>query len=118
MATPAYLQVEPTELVLKPGQTVKLHARLFDDEGRFLREDTRRTWSLDGLKGTVNDGSFTVGEPIRKQPGLIKATVGASDGRGARAGDSSAAVDGNVRFATPMAQCRRAGSTRPRENSK
>lgn len=30
---PAWLQVTPTELVLKPGQTVKLHARLFDDKG-------------------------------------------------------------------------------------
>ena len=29
----------PTELVLKPGQTVKLHARLFDAKGRFLREE-------------------------------------------------------------------------------
>ena len=36
---PAYLQVVPTELVLKPGQTVNLRARLFDDKGRFLRED-------------------------------------------------------------------------------
>ena len=45
---PAWLQVEPTELVLKPGQTVKLHARLFDDKGRFLREDNAATWSLTG----------------------------------------------------------------------
>ena len=36
---PAWVQVEPTELVLKPGQTVQLHARLFDAQGRFLRED-------------------------------------------------------------------------------
>ena len=48
-----YLQVSPTELVLAPGQTVKLRARLFDDKGRFLREETAATWSLDGLKGTV-----------------------------------------------------------------
>ena len=26
-------------MVLKPGQTIKLHARLFDDKGRFLREE-------------------------------------------------------------------------------
>ena len=55
------MQVSPTELVLKPGQTVKLHARLFDDKGRFLRED-KATWSLEGLKGTVTDGAFTVGD--------------------------------------------------------
>ena len=53
-ASRRYLQVSPTELVLKPGQTVKLHARLFDAKGRFLREDAAATWSLQGLKGTVN----------------------------------------------------------------
>ena len=30
---PAFVQVSPTELVLKPGQTVKLRARLFDAQG-------------------------------------------------------------------------------------
>ena len=72
---PAWLQVEPTELILKPGQTVKLHARLFDDKGRFLRED-KATWSLDGLKGTLADGTFTVSSDPMEQAGLIKAAVG------------------------------------------
>jgi len=72
---PAWLQVAPTELVLKPGQTVNLHARLFDDRGRFLREE-KATWSLDGLKGTVADGTFTVASDPKEQAGLIKATVG------------------------------------------
>ena len=77
---PAFLQVEPTELVLKPGQAVKLHARLFDDKGRFLREEPQATWSLQGLKGTLNDGSFTVaGDPV-EQAGLIRATVGGLTG--------------------------------------
>ncbi len=76
---PAYLQVAPTELVLKPGQTVKLHARLFDAKGRFLREEPA-AWSLQGLKGTVADGTFAVaGDPV-EQAGTIKATVGALSG--------------------------------------
>ena len=58
---PAWVQVAPTELVLKPGQRVTLHARLFDEQGRFLREEKGATWSLEGLKGTVVDGVFTVG---------------------------------------------------------
>ena len=29
-----------------PGQTVKLHAKLFDAQGRFLREETAATWAL------------------------------------------------------------------------
>ena len=76
---PAYVQVEPTELVLKPGQTVKLHARLFDDKGRFLREDTAAAWSLTGLKGTVTGGSYTVSNDP-SQEGMIVATSGALKG--------------------------------------
>jgi hypothetical protein len=76
---PAYLQVEPTELVLKPGQTIKLHARLFDDKGRFLREDPSAAWSLTGLKGTVAGGAYTVSNDPT-QEGLIVATSGALKG--------------------------------------
>jgi outer membrane protein assembly factor BamB len=76
----AHVQVSPTELVLKPGQTVKLRARLFDAKGRFLREEPSATWALQGLKGTIAGGSFTVaGDPV-EQAGTIKATVGAISG--------------------------------------
>ena len=74
-----WVQVEPTELVLKPGQTIQLHARLFDAAGRFLRED-KADWSLAGLKGTVTDGKFTVASDPAGQAGLIKATVGGVTG--------------------------------------
>jgi outer membrane protein assembly factor BamB len=76
-----YLQVSPTELVLKPGQTVKLRARAFDAKGRFLRDEPAATWSLQGLKGAVAaDGSFTVGGDPIEQAGTIKATAGAVSG--------------------------------------
>jgi outer membrane protein assembly factor BamB len=79
--TPAWVQVEPTELVLKPGQTVKLHARLFDAKGRFLREEPAATWALQGLKGTVSaDGTFTAAADPVEQAGTIKATAGAISG--------------------------------------
>jgi hypothetical protein len=61
--------------VLEPGKTVRLRAMLFDDKGRFLREE-KATWSLDGLKGTVTDGAFTAASDPMEQAGLIKATVG------------------------------------------
>jgi len=77
---PAFVQVSPTELVLKPGQTVKLQAKLFDAQGRFLREDTNATWTLQGLKGTVTAGSLTVANDPVEQAGTIKATVGAISG--------------------------------------
>jgi len=78
---PAWLQVSPTELVLKPGQAVKLHARLFDANGRFLREEAAATWALQGLKGAVAaDGTLTIaGDPV-EQAGTIKATAGALSG--------------------------------------
>jgi outer membrane protein assembly factor BamB len=76
---PAWVQVTPTEMVLKPGDTVQLHARLYDAAGRFLRED-KATWSLDHLKGTVSDGRFAVAADNIGQAGLIKATVGGVSG--------------------------------------
>ena len=77
---PAYLQVTPTELVLEPGQTVKMHARLFDANGRFIRED-KATWALEGLEGNVAaDGTFTVAKKPADQGGTIQATVGALTG--------------------------------------
>jgi hypothetical protein len=78
---PAHLQVMPTELVLEPGQTVKLRARLFDGRGRFLREETAATWTLEGLKGTLANGAFTVASDPVEQAGLIKATVGTLTGQ-------------------------------------
>src|SRR5262245_11655851 len=72
---PAWVQVTPTEMVLKPGSTIQLHARLYDAQGRFLRED-KAAWSLAGLKGAVTDGKFTVAADNVGQAGLIKATVG------------------------------------------
>ena len=77
---PAHLQVSPTELVLTPGQTVKLRVRLFDDKGRFLKEETGATWTLDGLKGTAANNSVTVAPDPVEQAGSITATVGALKG--------------------------------------
>ncbi|HTQ55261.1 MAG TPA: PQQ-binding-like beta-propeller repeat protein [Bryobacteraceae bacterium] len=76
----AWVQVEPTEMVLKPGQTVQLHARLFDAQGRLLREDDSGTWSLDHLRGTVANGRFEVAAGDVGQAGLIRATVGGVTG--------------------------------------
>jgi len=78
--TPTHLQVSPTEMVLTPGQVVKLRARLFDDKGRFLREDAAATWTLDGLTATIVNGALTVGAGPTEQAGLIKATAGGLTG--------------------------------------
>jgi outer membrane protein assembly factor BamB len=79
-ATPTFVQVVPTELVLRPGQTVKLRARLFDSKGRLIREEKAATWALQDLKGTVTDGNLTIASDPIEQAGLIKATVGGLTG--------------------------------------
>jgi outer membrane protein assembly factor BamB len=74
---PAWVQVSPTELVLKPGVPVKLHVKLFDAKGRFLRDEPAAAWTLAGLKGAVAaDGTFTPDAATPEQAGTIKATVG------------------------------------------
>jgi len=77
---PAHLQVVPTELNLDPGQSVRLKARLFDAQGRFIREEPGATWSLEGLEGTVTNGTLTIANKPVQQAGLILANFGGLTG--------------------------------------
>jgi outer membrane protein assembly factor BamB len=72
---PAHLQVSPTELNLDPGQSVTLRARLFDANGRFIREETAATWALKGLEGTVANGVVTIANKPVQQAGIITASA-------------------------------------------
>ena len=75
-----WVQVVPTELILKPGDKVNFRVRLFDAQGTFIREEPSATWSLDQLKGTIENGHFTAGSEAVAQAGLVKATVGGVSG--------------------------------------
>lgn len=75
-----HVQVVPTELILKPGDKVNFRVRLFDAQGNFIREESGATWSLDQLKGTVENGHFTASSDAIAQAGLVKATVGGVSG--------------------------------------
>lgn len=78
-----YIRVSPTELVLKPGQAVRLHADAFDKLGRLIGPASGVTWSLNGLKGAVAaDGTFTPDAGTAEQAGTIKATAGSISGEG------------------------------------
>jgi len=77
---PTHLQVSPTELNLDPGQSVTLKARLFDAQGRFVREETAATWTLKGLEGTVANGVVTIANKPVQQAGLIIANAGGLSG--------------------------------------
>ena len=75
-----WVQVVPTELILKPGDKVDFRVRLFDAQGNFIKEEPAATWSLDQLKGTIENGHFTAGSEAVAQAGLVKATVGGVSG--------------------------------------
>jgi outer membrane protein assembly factor BamB len=74
--TVTHVQVVPTELMLKPGDTARFRVRLFDEYGKFVREEANATWSLDQLKGTVANGQFVAAGDGGLQAGSVKATVG------------------------------------------
>lgn len=74
----AYVQVAPADVALSPGQTAKFTARLFDDRGRFLRDEPNAMWSLEGLKGDMSQQQFTAGSGA--QAGIVKAKVGTAFG--------------------------------------
>lgn len=76
---PAHVQVSPTEIVIEQGQATKLRARLFDANGRFLREEPA-VWTLQGLEGTVVDGVFTAANKPADMAGVVKATIGTLSG--------------------------------------
>jgi outer membrane protein assembly factor BamB len=71
-----HVQVVPTELILKPGAAVSFRVRLFDEYGKFIREEKTATWSLDQLKGTIQNGQFVAAADGGTQAGLVKATAG------------------------------------------
>jgi outer membrane protein assembly factor BamB len=79
-ATVAHVQVIPADLVVKPGASAKFRVRLFDEQGRFIREEANATWSLAGLKGTAAANQFTAAADGGAHSGMLKATVGAVTG--------------------------------------
>jgi outer membrane protein assembly factor BamB len=74
-AAVAHVQVIPADLLIKPGQTAKFRVRLFDDHGRFIREEQNAAWSLEGLKGAAQGNQFTPSADVGIQTGSVKATV-------------------------------------------
>jgi outer membrane protein assembly factor BamB len=75
-AAVAHVQIFPAELVMKPGESKTFKVRLFDDHGRFIREESSAQWSLSGLKGEAAANKFTAAADGGLQGGQLKATVG------------------------------------------
>lgn len=78
-AQPAYLQIYPTELVLKPGEKATFKARSFDAQGRFIRDEKPESWAVaGGLGGGVQNGLFTADS--NAAAGLVQAKLGSLTG--------------------------------------
>jgi len=75
---PTWLQVVPAEILVRPGEQARFHARTFDAKGRLIGESAA-TWSLDGIVGALDAASgLLVLDPATPfQAGAVKATVGA-----------------------------------------
>jgi outer membrane protein assembly factor BamB len=72
--------VTPTELMLKPGESIALSVKLFDANGNPVSGGGDATWTLENLKGTVAGGKFTADPAAGAQAGVVKATVGGVNG--------------------------------------
>ncbi|MDZ4796928.1 MAG: PQQ-binding-like beta-propeller repeat protein [Bryobacteraceae bacterium] len=79
-ATPAWLQVTPAEVLLKPGEKTTLHVRSFDAKGQFIRDETSATFTLEGLRGLMTGTTFSTTADSAGQAGLIKASLGEAKG--------------------------------------
>ena len=77
---PAVVFVTPTDMILKPGESVDLNVRPFDANGNAAKASGTPTWALEGLKGTIADGQFTPDKAAGGQGGVVKATVGGVTG--------------------------------------
>jgi outer membrane protein assembly factor BamB len=74
------LLVTPTELTIKPGESIDLAVRAFDAQGRRVTNPGAATWTLEGLKGTIENGRFTADKAAGPQAGTVKAAVGSVSG--------------------------------------
>jgi len=72
--------VTPTDVIVKPGESLALTVKLFDANGNSVAGGSDATWSLENLKGTVAGGKFVPDAAAGAQAGMIKATVGAASG--------------------------------------
>jgi outer membrane protein assembly factor BamB len=72
--------VTPTELMMKPGESIALAVKLFDANGNPVAAGGEANWTLENLKGTVTAGKFTADAASAAQAGIVKATVGSVTG--------------------------------------
>jgi outer membrane protein assembly factor BamB len=76
----ATLLVTPTELLLKPGEAIALTVRAFDANGNPVKAPADAAWTMENLKGTLENGKFTPDKAAVAQAGVVKAASGGLTG--------------------------------------
>jgi len=74
--------VTPTEVIMKPGESLNLSIVTFDAQGHPTANPapTSVTWALEGLKGAVQNDRFTPDSSAGAQAGVVKVTAGGLNG--------------------------------------
>jgi outer membrane protein assembly factor BamB len=78
--TAATLLVTPTELLVKPGESIALSVRAFDANGNPVKAAADTAWTMENLKGTLENGKFTADKAAVAQAGVVKAASGGLTG--------------------------------------
>jgi hypothetical protein len=74
------VQVYPAEIVLAPGESARFRARLFDEKGDLIGEQSA-AWSLERLRGEIAaDGAFHAAKDAAGQAGIVRASLGGITG--------------------------------------
>lgn len=75
-----HVQVYPAEVQIARTTKPDFKARLFDAKGRLIGDAENVTWSVQGLKGEIDEnGVLTVDPSVNGQFGLVKAVVKQGD---------------------------------------
>lgn len=71
-----HVQVIPSELIMKPGESMTFKVRMYDDKGRFMEQTEAVTWTMEGgLKGLMTKGLYVASKDSVPQAGILKANV-------------------------------------------
>ncbi|HVW01213.1 MAG TPA: PQQ-binding-like beta-propeller repeat protein, partial [Planctomycetaceae bacterium] len=88
---PVLLQIAPCETLMKPGEKVRLQARLYNAKGQFLKQAEDVQWTVDGAGNVDEHGYFHA--PKGDKPAVALIT--------AKSGDISS-VQSRVRISPPL----------------
>lgn len=75
-AAAAVIHVSPAEMLIRPGETVRFEVKAFDDRGRPAAVTGTPEWTLQGLTGKLENGTFTA-DPGKPQAGKVSVKLGA-----------------------------------------